>query len=154
MRKIQVLLAGVAFAITPFTVQADQILPNPNPLGSTITVDTSDAYNSGDIRFENRGYIEIKNTGTLDNNTGLDNYGTLDNTGTLNNDSSLYTPSGGTLNNSGTLDNYNWVGNSGTLNNYSGGILNNYGVTGTIGMSNYSTLNNYSGGTFNNIGGV
>ena len=154
IKMLFVLLAGIVFAITPFAVQAYQISPNPNPLDSTITVDTSDAYNSGDIRFENRGYIEIQNTGTLDNNTGLDNYGTLDNVGTLNNDSSLYTPSGGTLNNSGTLDNYNWVGNSGTLNNYSGGILNNYGVTGTIGMSNYSTLNNYSGGTFNNIGGV
>ena len=71
--------AGSAFA-------QGQIAPNPNPAGSTITL-------NGGGWFNNAIFY---NDGTLDNNGTLNNSDALFNNGTLNNNV------GGTLNNNGT----------------------------------------------------
>jgi hypothetical protein len=172
MRKICFLLLVIILVSAPLVVQADQISPNPNPVLNTITVDTSNAYNSLNP-FDNNGDIYITNTGTLENNlgAGLNNNsgGTLNNYYRLNNGGTLNNNSGGTLNNNsgGTLDNYYRLYNgatlnnagtlninagsvldnasSGTLNNISGGTLKNYYY-----LNNAGTLNNYYGGTLYN----
>ena len=98
-------LAATCLLIVPSVLTAQQISPNPNPVGHTIKVDTTGAFNSVD--FSNLGTIDITNAGTLSNRGALNNYvGTLNNFGTLNqsNGSSL-TNYGGTLNNGGSLTN-------------------------------------------------
>jgi PEP-CTERM motif len=165
--KIFTLLAGLTLACAPLFAQAYQIAPNPNPLGSTITVYTSDAENLSS--FENNGSLIIgmydsvgtlNNSGTLNNNADLLIQGTLNNNfgGTINNSGSILSPGGhssinnnfgGTINNNfgGTLDVYvtNLYNNTGaTLNNNFGSILKSDAV-----LSNSGTLNN-SGAIFMN----
>lgn len=48
--------------------EAFQILPNPNPVSSTITVDTYDAENFLD--FLNYGQLGINSSGTLNKGNG------------------------------------------------------------------------------------
>lgn len=99
--KIFTLLAGLALAGAPELVQAYQIVPNPNPYGSTIIVITPDAENFSS--FENYGSLQINAGGTLLNDTALlHNAGTLNNAGTL---TSFFGAliNDGTLNNAGTL---------------------------------------------------
>jgi len=76
-------LAAVCLLIVPSVALAQQISPNPNPAGNTITVNTNDAYNADD--FKNSGDIGITLGGRLTNNVGgtLDNLGGLINEGTL-----------------------------------------------------------------------
>ena len=126
--RICFLVAMIALLNVPAFTQADQIAPNPNPAGNTISINTSDATNNED--FKNHGTLQIGNLGTL---TNLD-YGAVTNYGTLNN--------------SGTLISMNYeIGNVpftqllnyGTLNNISGGMVDSER------MFNYNTLINYSG---------
>ena len=51
-------LAAVCLLIGPSVANSQQISPNPNPSGNTITVDTSNAFNSVD--FDNEGTIDIE----------------------------------------------------------------------------------------------
>ncbi len=173
-KSLFILLAVVVFVTTPFAVHAQQISPAHNT--GTITVDTSDAYNSlNSFDNDNNGVIDITGTGTLTNNSGalLNNNagGTLTNTGTLNNAASGPSPeitNYGTLTNYGSLFNtfYDSSGNfcTGSLTNYTGGTIDNFGgiisgtfynygainSSGALNYYNHSTLYNY--GTLNNSG--
>ena len=135
-------LIVVSLVIVPSVGFGQQISPNPNPQGNTITVSDNGASNS--VSFLNFGTIDITQDGKLANGTTggstarLDNYGTLENAGTLDNSEVLQNNVGYTLNNTGTLDNSGSLDNQGVLNNNVGGTLNN---TGTL-TSTQSTLNN------------
>ncbi len=179
MTKISTLLTSIALASTPIFAQAYQIGPNPNPVGNTIDVLSSDAEASN---FTNLGVLHIGNRGILeiarpDDGIGLDNQlgGTLNvdiggtlagdnmalyNNGTLNNSGALTLSGGelrnkseGIINNSGTMDIFSSI-NYGTLSNNLGGTINVYGFPGLI---NYGTINNYdklsvSGDLYNTAG--
>ncbi|MDG2185479.1 MAG: PEP-CTERM sorting domain-containing protein [Mariniblastus sp.] len=62
---------------------AQQISPNPNPAGNTITVDTSDFFNSvgfandGTISISERGQLTNKGTGRITHKGMLEIYGEL-----------------------------------------------------------------------------
>ncbi len=165
-------LIVVSLVIVPSVAFGQQISPNPNPQGNTITVSNNGALNS--VSFQNFGTIDITQDGKLNNDDGnstrLDNYGTLNNAGTLDNDGVVANNVGHTLNNTGTLDNSATVNNQGVVNNNVGGTLNNTGTltntqatlnnggllnnTGTLDNPLWSTLNNNVGGTLNNnVGG-
>jgi hypothetical protein len=147
--------AGSAFA-------QGQIAPNPNPAGSTITLNGSEWFNNA--FFDNAGLLDnsgtLNNNGLLNNNLGgslFNDGGTLNNGvgGTLNNNHSLFNKVGGTLNNSGLLNNL------GSLNNDVGGLLNNFGtLNNNLGgtLDNNGTLDNFgtldNGGTLDNSGTI
>ena len=160
-------LALVCLLIVPSVCVSQQISPNPNPVGNTITVDTPDRYNG--VTFDNNGEIDITSVGNLTNNDTLKNNkgGTLDNAGLLTNynllanynlltnndggslinDGTLTNESGSTLTNSGSL-----VNSLGTLTN--GGTLNNNGkIISSGAVTNNDTLTNYDGGTLANYDG-
>ena len=82
-------LVVVCLLILPSVALAQQISPNPNPVGSTITVDKTGAFNS--VGFSNLGAIDITNAGTLTNTALLENNngGTLTNSGYLTNNDTL-----------------------------------------------------------------
>ncbi len=141
---------------TPLASQADQIAPNPNPVGDTITVSGSD---ENAIFFTNNGNLGITSTGALSNADRLESYGSLSidaggaltnadnwgqvwNYGTLTNAGSLVNGSGATLNNEsgGTLENTDTLSNSGTINSYDA-------------FTNSGTIHNYTGGEIYNYGG-
>lgn len=170
-----ILLLVISFATTPLIVHADYgLAPNPNPVGSTITIDTNNAYSY--VYFDNYGYIIITNNGrlstddTLNNNIGgnIESDGWMSINGTINNFWWLVNNgtlmNADTLNNSGMLYNTGWVGNSGTLNNSS--ALYNYGTieSGRGEINNSGTIYNYGNmyidnsdhltnpGTLNNYG--
>ena len=71
-------LAAVCLLIVPSVLVAQQISPNPNPVGNEIEVGTPLRHNG--IKFTNFGRIYMNNNGTLTNNFGLINNGTFDNT--------------------------------------------------------------------------
>ncbi|MBJ44193.1 MAG: hypothetical protein CMJ80_13130 [Planctomycetaceae bacterium] len=73
---------------------SQQISPNPNPVGNTITVVTGS--NDADP-FTNDGQIYIANDGTLWNAGTLNNRDTLNNCGSLTNDGMLSAPNRGRL---------------------------------------------------------
>lgn len=148
---------------TPLVAQADQIAPNPNPAGDTITVSGSDL---NDVYFINNGDMDITGSGVLDNTGRLESYGTLGidaggtlhnssawsqvwNYGTLTNAGSLVNSSGATLNNDtgGTLENTGALSNSGTINSYAA-----FTNSGTIHNYTGGEIYNYSGSTFTNSG--
>ena len=52
-------LAVVCLLFVPPVAVAQQISPNPNPVGNTLSVNTSDAIN--DVSFTNHGTINFKN---------------------------------------------------------------------------------------------
>ena len=56
--KYLALVAAVCLLMVPSVALAQQISPNPNPSGNTITVDTKDGRSRGD--FDNYGTIDIK----------------------------------------------------------------------------------------------
>ena len=154
-------LAAVCLLFVSSVASAQQISPNPNPVGNTISVNTSDAIN--DVSFTNHGTINFKNYAqnpTLTNKSGatLMNYGWLETFGGHINNSGTVTNKSG-----GVLDNIGWVTNEsgGMLINESGGDLrvrskltNKSG--GTVlndgKMENYGKLINESGGTLINTG--
>ena len=134
-------LAAVCLLFVSSVTLAQQISPNPNPVGNTISVNTSDAIN--DVSFTNHGTINFKNWAqnpTLTNNSGA----TLTNHGRLETLGGFFFNSGTVTNKSGgVLDNRGWATNEsgGMLINESGGIFN---------LNNKIT--NKSGGTVLNDG--
>ena len=170
MTKISTLLTSIALASTPLFAQAYQIAPNPNPVGNTIDVLSSDAetYN-----FTNFGTLHIGKNGTLlinppqPEDTTLRNESSgnliIDSGGFLNNGINPYDwvsaiDNSGTLNNSGTIENFRHISNSGLLDNHgtlkniiqigNTGIINN-GVDGNMGTTSNGTINS---GMLNNYG--
>ncbi|MBA4418491.1 MAG: hypothetical protein C0392_11380 [Syntrophus sp. (in: bacteria)] len=164
--KIMVLL----IMLFPFSLPVyAQILPNPNPVGNTITLSGT---NSNSVDFTNYGTLAnnmvnnlsniLNNSGTLNNQSGgtLSNFfSTLNNSGTLNNQS------GGTLGNyfSTLMNNSGHLYNSGTINNFgstlnNSGALNNTGILNNTSQLGGGTLNNsgqlYNSGTIDNSGGT
>lgn len=156
MNKICIFVFPVIILLisTPLPVEALQIGPTPNT--GTITVDTSDAFNSLNP-FNNDGAISITDTGTLINNVGasLTNgvsvlQSSVTNAGTLINEGTLYSLTG-SLRNSGT------VMNSGNLDFVFGSLLNDGTLTnsGTLTSNHYirniGTLVNAANGTLSSI---
>ena len=158
-------LAVVCLLIVPSVVAAQQISPNPNPAGNTITVDTFDFFNS--VGFANDGTISISENGQLTNNgTGritnkgkLEIFGQLYNAdkGELINQSDAMTiQAGGYLENThdgtlgigGTLTIHGSLNNGGTLNQYFNSKLINHGSN----FQNYGTLNNNISAEMTNSG--
>lgn len=169
--KSYILLASINLAVSPAITQAYQISPNPNPVASTIIVNTSGATNS--VNYINSGFLQLDNGGILNNNIGgpLYNYGTLNVNlgGILNNFDFI----DGNLTNSGTIINNgrlgdNIIGSMVYLTNNTGGILNSsgsiYGVlinsgtinnNGILGVTWFgSNLINNAGGKVNNNGSI
>ena len=166
-------LAVVCLLLAPSVVYGQQISPNPNPVGNTITVSTSGELNA--TTFQNNGTIDITNAGTLTNDGWLNNAGklansgflksnsggVLTNTGTVINytDSRLVTYFGGTLANAGTLTNNGSLYNHGTLANYNNSMLTNNGSlynSGTMAnngeLTNNGHIDNVPLATFTNNG--
>jgi len=146
---IKFLVGVFGLVLTSLATQAhaacDQILPNPNPAGSTISNGRYDACNEI-TRFDNFG--SLFNTGILDNSGALRNFGTMINIGTLNNFGDLINvqSSAGHVKNAGTLNNFGSVSGYGSTEN--SGILNNYDTynTGDFG-ENTGVVNNFPGAT-------
>ena len=88
---------------------ADQIAPNPNPDGATLTVPSGTACNALDP-YENLG--TLNNEGTLVNEGFLAN-GVSGDSGTLNNNGTLINSVGATVDNSGVLNNEGLLSNDG-----------------------------------------
>jgi len=141
----------------------DQISPNPNPVGGTITItgvngcnDLASFVNNGKI--QSSGNPLLTNNGTLTNNSIITSNFTgrfLDNNGTLNNNVGASLLHSLKLNNAGaTVNNYGTISSISAfdfgLTNY--GILNNYAGGGVFG--NDPALNNASGGVVNNMGSI
>ena len=141
-------LAVVCLLIVPPVALAQQISPNPNPAGNTITVNSLGWFNNQD--FLNQGVVDILTNGALENNNILN---------------STFLKNKGTLNNDGTLNNYFWLGNyheltnnawrtlanKGVLVNELGGELYNKGLLDNTGeLYNKGLLDN--GGTLTNEG--
>ncbi|MEO2047777.1 MAG: hypothetical protein ABGX16_14535 [Pirellulales bacterium] len=61
-------LCAVCLLIVPSVAIAQQISPNPNPVGNNITVDTAGATNDANP-FKNNESIDIANGGTLTKKT-------------------------------------------------------------------------------------
>jgi hypothetical protein len=162
-------LCLVAFGLTVPPAAAQQISPNPNPLGNTITV-TGSEFNDLGVLFENFGEILIDwpalftNSGTLDNTGVINSYGHFDNLGTLSNDgdANIFGSMGnfGTVANSSSLYLTYWFDNYGTVTNdaymeNAGATLNNHvSVANNDYVLNTGTINNYdtwsNNGTFDN----
>ncbi|MBF98752.1 MAG: hypothetical protein CMI36_07165, partial [Owenweeksia sp.] len=64
--KYLALVAAVCLLMVPSVALAQQISPNPNPYGNTITVDTAGYYNTK-FQFRNEGVIEIESGSHPDN---------------------------------------------------------------------------------------
>jgi hypothetical protein len=170
---VLLLLISIIHHIAPLLVEAAQIVPNPNPIGSTIDIiGDSSAVNTADP-FTNLGTVNVDSLSTLTNsgtwtNGGssntlaiLSNSGTLLNTGTMTNttNSSLVNLSGGTVVNSGTVtDGFRsrvLNDSGGTLVNTSTGVWNSTDFLlnrGTI--TNAGTFNNSGAPLQNEVGGV
>lgn len=140
-----------------------QVSPNPNPAGNTITLDSTGWYNSEE-NFFNHGEISITSSGSLTTYTYLTNYEQLSNAGLL---SVGTTEAYGVLENQGTFNNTGAVaiefllfnGSSAQLLNNSSiqiaanGTLYNLGSVQSSGsIVNYGTLRDASGAGFVNLG--
>jgi hypothetical protein len=149
MRLSSLFLLAAVLLLVPLNVYGQQILPNPNPAGNSITIDTGGWYNALNP-YDNGGTINVNNNTQLTNYYLLNNYGTLTNGGTLTNDSGSALTNYYLLNNYGTLYNGGTLTNYDTLNINSGGWLRNDGLLlndGTIDNTNGTFVNNgtYSG---------
>ena len=135
-------LGAVCLLFVSSVALSQQISPNPNPVGNTITVNTSDAIN--DVSFTNHGTINFDTSAnaTLTNKSGatLTNHGWLETLGGYFNNSGTVTNKSG-----GVLDNIGWVTNE------SGGMLINESG-GDLRVRN--KLTNKSGGTVLNDGKI
>ena len=133
--------------ISPSICGAQQLSPNPNPLGNTITADSASLYN--EVAFENYGTIDATSNSTLINYSDVNNFGTLTNAGKVYNYGGRFYNSG-TVDNDGTLFNYGDWDNHGTLAN--DGSFENYYILSNIGtFINEGNLDNRDG-TFINYG--
>ena len=108
--RYRLTLCSVCLLVVSSAAYSQQISPNPNPVGNTITVvtgsnDADPFTNDGQNYIANDG--TLWNAGTLNNRDRLTNNGTLDNRDTLNN--------GGTIYNADTLNNYGTLTNDGML---------------------------------------
>ena len=63
-------LAIISLLIVPPVARAQQISPNPNPAGNTITLDTAGAVNFTNVPFDNHGLIKITGGSILDIKSG------------------------------------------------------------------------------------
>jgi hypothetical protein len=138
--RICLFIAMIVLMNLPSVTQADQITPNPNPLGSTIFVNT--LLDVNETYFQNYGNIQISSS--------LKNFYYLINFGTINNDGTLTTYTGASLRNNGTLTNRGrLVQDGGTLYNY--GTLHNYGTLTNRGtLINHSMMTSYTGSSLTN----
>jgi len=125
------LLLGLFLGISPLA-NAYQILPNPNPVGSTIYIDASDIAENF-INFVNEGTVVMYPFSTFNNFANFYNSGIFDGYySQLNNTGTLTTAASGNL-------------GMGVIANQGTGVINNNGETWI-----YSSLNN--AGTVNNNG--
>ena len=125
---IVLIVPPVAFVQQAF---AQQITPNPNPVGNEIWVSTP--HISNDTTFVNNGTIDILSGGTFTNNN------------TMHNSHDGYVTNEGHLNNKGTLENYEGATlfNMSTFENLAGGTLTKQGdFENRHFMVNLGTLNN------------
>ncbi|MFN7773635.1 MAG: beta strand repeat-containing protein [Planctomycetota bacterium] len=142
-----------------------QVSPNPNPAGNTITLDSTGWYNSEE-NFFNHGEISITSSGSLTTYTYLTNYEQFSNAGLF---SAGTTESHGVLENHGTFNNTGAVAiEFGLFNGPSAQLLNNSSIqiaaNGTLynlgsvqssgSIVNYGTLQDLSGAGFVNLGGI
>ncbi|MBN8279413.1 MAG: hypothetical protein J0M16_02265 [Gammaproteobacteria bacterium] len=156
-------VAFVAFAAcAPATAQ--QIAPNPNPSGSTISLGVPGGFNAINT-FDNEGTVHVTSTGVLTNRDTCSFGCTLDtnqsgqllNDGTLVNDGNLFVQDNGSLTNNGTWVNgdssfgYTFLGNSATLLNSSGATITN---TNNASLDIYDTSTFTNQGTLANYGSV
>ena len=111
---------GVWSLCGPTEVGAQQIAPNPNPVGNTITIGSPNALNGPGVDFENLGDINIIPGGKLTN------------------DGDLFIDPVGRITNEGTLENNNLVMNFGLFENTAGGQL----LTGNGTFINEGVLTN------------
>jgi hypothetical protein len=138
--------------------EARPLLPNPNPPGNLITVDTN-TDTTGD--FENQGWVVINYSIELNNlapyvitnssspptYTGyfkilgyLNNYGDINSSGDIDNKGIIDNKPGGTIDNYGDINNdgtiSNWldgtIDNDGTINNQLGGIIDSDGTINNL----------------------
>lgn len=112
---------------------AQQLTPNPNLPGNTITI-TGQAQN---IDF-------FDNYGTIDNQGLIDNWGTIDNSGTFDNLNTFY--------NYMFVDNYGAIYNSDLINNWGGTIYNHQ--EGCIDNRMWGTIDNLGGNIYNDGGTI
>ncbi|MFN5710265.1 MAG: hypothetical protein ACK48X_19590, partial [Planctomycetota bacterium] len=116
-----------------------QVSPNPNPAGNTITLDSTGWYNSEE-NFFNHGEISITSSGSLTTYTYLTNYEQFSNAGLF---SAGTTESHGVLENHGTFNNTGAVAiEFGLFNGPSAQLLNN------------SSIQIAANGTLYNLGSV
>ncbi|MFN9249339.1 MAG: hypothetical protein ACK6DS_19960, partial [Planctomycetota bacterium] len=102
-----------------------QVSPNPNPAGNTITLDSTGWYNSEE-NFFNHGEISITSSGSLTTYTYLTNYEQFSNAGLF---SAGTTESHGVLENHGTFNNTGAVAiEFGLFNGPSAQLLNNSSI--------------------------
>ncbi len=150
MSKIRkaIFLVGCTLATLSLEVQAIQILPDPNPAGNTITINSIFFPGENFLVFENYGGIDISSPPSA-----LINYAILNNNGgaTLSNSGGLNNISGAILNNRGMLNNNvgATLSNNGSLNNNGGAILNNRGM-----LNNNAGATLINSGSLNNTGGI
>ena len=170
-------LAAVCLLIGPSVGIAQQISPNPNLVGNTITVDTPTYYNWGDNtdHFANAGSINITSNGQLENRADLTNWAILTNgpTGVISIEGKFLNKRfGGSLANlnnegvvnvQGLIDNSGWIINyiGATLTNETDGWINNDGhlnndgsLISNSGLVNKGTLINEGHGTLKNNSGL
>lgn len=146
----------VALLMAPSFASAQQITPNPNPAGNTITVATSSGVNS--FSFLNAGTIAITDSGVLVNDGSLTNNGTLNSNGVLTNNGSLTTDdmftNNGVVTNNGSFANFGRFDGEGTFV----GQLDDLGVLApgysVGGMSVDGILNKIGGSTEIELGGL
>ncbi len=140
-RKTFFLVLAFALPLIPILAQADQLAPNPNPAGHTITIGFLPSLN--DLDFWNYGTINIEATplpGSLTNRNKLTNYG---DSASLNIYGSFTNALGARFDNkSGLAPGVN-IGASGGLGNY-GYITNDSNAS----LVNAGTITNYAGGSF------
>ena len=146
--------AAIVLMCIPELVQAYQLSPNPNPIDSTIEINTNDVAENF-VEFINDGSVRMDEDSTLNNFGVLKNAAsfigcycdsTLNNYGTLENSGSMAPGYFSHMNNTGTISNLaSATLSTGTLFNQYGGTLNNNGE-----MTIFRSLNN--AGSINNSG--
>src|SRR6267143_4014594 len=77
------LAASIILTGAPLLVQAAQITPNPNPVGSTLDIINDPFAVNNDNQFTNAGTININSSSALINTGTLNNAGTITNAGDL-----------------------------------------------------------------------
>jgi hypothetical protein len=151
LRSTASIVVTIIVTAMPFTVQAIQITPNPNPDGSTIEIINDLSAVNLENPFINEGTINIDSNSKLTNS--MYSIGAmLINADIVNNYGILLTDDGN-ITNTGTLNNFAGAGlgssDGGTLTNAIGGTVNNYGRMGGGAfsgiMTNAGTLNNFAG---------